>query len=263
MAGMPRIRLLHWKAKEAGGHIETLREAGHRVEYEERLRPALMKNWRESPPDAFVIDLSRMPSHGREIAIALRQSPRTRYIPIVFCGGDEEKVEKIRAVLPDAAYCELSKLSSTLRKALAKRPVNPVKPVQMMDRYASRTAAQKLGIKDSSTLALIDSPRDGLQVIGELPPGVEILDGDAIASVTLCFARDAHSLLATLSAVRTLASRSKLWILWRKGGSVARGDVTETLLRRNAIDLGLVDYKICSVNEVWSAMLFAARRETY
>src|SRR5579875_1689898 len=102
---MPRIRLLHWKAQEAKPYFEALRESGYTVEYDEQFRPALMKEWRESPPDAFVIDLSRLPSQGREIAIALRQSKRTRSVPIVFCEGAEEKVGAIRSVLPDAAYC--------------------------------------------------------------------------------------------------------------------------------------------------------------
>lgn len=228
-----------------------------------------MKSWRESPPDAFVIDLSRLPSHGREIAIALRQSPRTRCVPIVFCDGEEEKVARTRSELPDASYCTRAKLRSTLRKALANRPADPVKPVQMMDRYASRTAAQKLGIKEFSTVLALGAPRDFAKVLGELPPGVdvwnetlELLDGPspAKASVTLCFVGQPHSLLPALSKVRALARSSKLWILWRKGGSAARGDVTETLVRESAIDLGLVDYKICSVNEVWSAMLFAPKR---
>jgi CheY-like chemotaxis protein len=256
---MARIRLMHSRAAEAARYIDALRAAGLKVEYDEKLSLALLKRFRESPPDAFVIDLSRLPSHGREVAITLRQSPRTRQVPIVFCDGDEEKVEKVRAVLPDASYCTLAKLPAAVRKAMANRPANPVKPLQMMDRYAGRTAAQKLGVKPSSTLALIDAPRDALQAMGELPEGVEILDGAGAADVTLCFVRDAHSLLDMLSKVRKLAKRSKLWILWRKGGAAARGDVTEPVLRQTANDLGLVDYKICSVNAVWSAMLFASR----
>lgn len=131
-----------------------------------------------------------------------------------------------------------------------------------MDRYASRTAAQKLGIKESSTVLAMDAPRDLNRILGQLPAGVEIIDGDSRATpaVTLCFIHDSHSLLGALSIARPLAVSGKLWILWRKGGSAARGDLTETAVRQNAIDLGLVDYKICSVNEVWSAMLFAPKR---
>ena len=260
---MARVRLLHWKASEAAHHIGVLRRAGYRVDYEEQFRPALVKEWRDSPPDAFVIDLSRLPSHGREIAIALRQSPRTRCIPIVFCGGAEEKVARIRNLLPDATYTTVEELCSTLRQALVSRPPgNPIRPIQMMDRYGSRTAAQKLGIKECSSVRLIDPPKNVMQVLRELPSNVEIVEGDSVerASVTLCFVQERHSLLEVLSRARPLATASKLWILWRKGGSAARGDVTESQVRNAAIDLGLVDYKICSVNGVWSAMLFAVKR---
>jgi CheY-like chemotaxis protein len=261
---MARVRLLHWKASEAGHHIEVLRQAGYQVDYEEQFRPALMKEWRESPPDAFVVDLSRLPSDGREIAIALRQSPRTRYIPVIFCGGKPEKVAGIRDLLPDASYSTLEELCARLRKALTNRRSDPVKPVQMMDRYGSRTAAQKLGINECSRLRLIDPPRNVMQVLGELPSNVEVLGEDSVdgASVTLCFVRERQSLLEVLSRARPLASASKFWVLWRKGGSTARGDVTETQVRNAAIDIGLVDYKVCSVNDVWSAMLFAVRRSS-
>jgi CheY-like chemotaxis protein len=258
---MPRIRLLHWKASEAVQYFDILGSAGYEVEHDEQFLPAMMRSWRESPPDAFVIDLSRLPSHGREIAIALRQSPKTRRIPILFCEGAGEKVEQIRRLLPDATYCRLARLRSTLQKALASGPTDAVVPAGMMERYSSRTAAQKLGIQEGAAVSLIDPPRDFIKVLGELPAGVEVLDGvgEAVTPVTLCFVHELDSLRSTLFAMRRTAHKTKLWILWRKGGSAARGDVTEASIREQAAGLGLVDYKICSVNQVWSAMLFAAK----
>ncbi len=260
---MSRIRLLHWKAAEAAPYIEALQKAGYKVEYEEQFRPGLMKSWRESPPDAFVIDLSRLPSHGREIAIASAPIAANAKCP-ALCSARERKKRSLEfeASCPTLPIAPCRNLPSALRRALANRLADPVKPIQMMDRYRGRTAAQKLGIKEGSAVALIDPPRDFTKVLGELPHRVELLDGDSgeNASVTLCFVHGAHALLPTLSAIRSRASASKLWILWRKGGSAARGDLTETLVRSHAIDLGLVDYKICSVNEIWSAMLFAAKR---
>lgn len=258
---MPRIRLVHWKESEAGEYIELLTAAGYLVEYTSEFGPGLMRIWRESPPDAFVIDLSRLPSHGREIAVALRQSRATRTIPIVFCEGAEEKIAKIRAELPDATYCVRGSLRAGLRRALKQKITEPVVPVQMMDRYAGRTVAQKLGIREGSTVALVDAPREGLKAIGELPQKVQLReDGAERADVTLCFITDFASLQSRLSEMRGRAGATKLWMLWRKGGSAARGDVTEGLLRERAIDLGLVDYKVCSVNAVWSAMAFALKR---
>jgi len=256
-----RIRLLHWKAAEASEYIELLEAAGHRVEYEPEFRPGLMRAWREAPPDAFVIDLSRLPSHGREIAIALRQARATRAVPIVFCEGSEEKVARIRSELPDATYCTRAALKAGLRQALKRGVEAPVVPVQMMDRYGGRTTAQKLGIKQGSTVALVDAPREGVAALGELPGEVEIREGAGEhADVTLYFIRDAAGLGQRLPEARSRAGATKLWVLWRKGGSAARGDMTESVVREYALRLGLVDYKVCSVNAVWSAMAFARKR---
>jgi len=260
---MPRIRLIHWKKSEAAEHVQTLNTAGHKVEHDEQFRPALMKQWRESPPDAFVIDLSRLPSHGREIAVALRQSPATRAVPIVFCGGEREKVAALSALLPDAAYCDLAKLPSTLKKALVSPPKNPVRPTAMMDRYQSRTTAEKLGIKEGTSVAVVNAPRDVERVLGTLPRDAKLLETeipDPEARVHLCFVHRPDELDPLLSLFRNSAVQSKLWIAWRKGGKAAAGDVTEFLVRNHALDLGLVDYKICSINEVWTAMLFARKR---
>jgi hypothetical protein len=62
-----------------------------------------------------------------------------------------------------------------------------------------------------------------------------------------------------MSRVRNLAATTRLWILWRKKGARGHEGVTERLIRETGIDLGLVDYKICSVDKTWSAMLFARR----
>jgi len=254
-----RIRLMHWNKTEAQDYRNLLKTAGYEVQYQEKLVPGLLRSFRESPPDAFVIDLGRLPSQGKEIAIAIRQSRAIRQIPIVFCEGVEEKIEKVRMQLPDAAYCRRANLIPTLRKVLAAPPKEPVTPAAIMDRYATRTTVQKLGIREDSTLLLIDPPRDWQNVVGTLPPGVTILEDpeDTSPSVTLCFVHGVDGLRSTLSDVRGLAKSTKLWILWRKGGAARRGELTGELVRESANELGLVDYKICSANEVWSGMLFA------
>jgi serine/threonine protein kinase len=65
----------------------------------------------------------------------------------------------------------------------------------------------------------------------------------------------ARSCAEALPKMRKLAGRTKLWILWRKGG-----EVTQQFLRESAAKIGLVDYKICSVDRTWSGMLFARRK---
>jgi CheY-like chemotaxis protein len=203
-----------------------------------------------------VIDLSRLPAQGREIAIALRQSPRTRPVPILFLNGAAEKVELIRSVLPDAAYCTTETLVKTLKTA---QPLpNAIVPVAMMDRYASRTAIQKLGIAEKSSIVLVDPPRNVTEVLGNLPKGAQFVE--EYGDVTLYFAHAPDELRATMSDLRKFAAKTKLWILWRKKNATGHAGVTEPLVRETGRDLGLVDYKICSVDKTWSAMLFAQKK---
>jgi CheY-like chemotaxis protein len=256
---MARIRLLHWRAAEAGKYLTALAAAGHSVQYGQDVDSASLREWRAQPPQAFVIDLSRLPARGREIAIALRQSPATRRVPLVFCDGAAEKVEETRAFLPDAIYCGFSKLRGALRQALSAPPAEAAVPLAMMQRYAARTTAQKLGIEVACIVSVIDPPRDYLAVLGDLPSGVEFTENElSPAAVVLCFVHDLSSLQARMSELRSRARTGKLWFCWRKGKS-ASGGVSDSSIRAIGISLGLVDYKICSLNQVWSGMLFALR----
>jgi CheY-like chemotaxis protein len=254
---MPQLRLIHWNPAEAVRYVDLLQKAGHRVEYSPEFSSQLMREWRLSPPDAFVIDLSRLPSHGREIAVALRQSKATRAIPIVFCEGEEEKVARTRALLPDAVFCQFSKLKSSLLLAKRSAPKTPAVPAAMMDRYAGRTVAQKLGIRGGDAVLLIDPPRDMPGALGPLPEGVNFVESAAgRPAVTLCFVCDPHQLRQRLSGLRRLAVQTKFWVCWKKGKG-AEGGLSERLVRETGISVGLVDYKICSVSGVWSGLLFA------
>jgi hypothetical protein len=206
--------------------------------------------------DAVVINLNRLPSHGREVATALRGSKSTRHIPIVFVEGAPEKVEPIRQLLPDAVYTTWPKLPAVLGKL--KSVQNPIVPKQMMDRYAGRTTTQKLGVKENSTITVIDPPRDYAKVLGDLPAGVEITeDPDTLSPVTVCFAKAPEDLPAILNLGRKIAGKTKFWICWQKGKKTGFNDIP---IRNAAVALGLVDYKVCSLDPTWSGMVFALKK---
>jgi hypothetical protein len=254
---MPRVRIVHWKASEAGPLVEACRACGFDVEYDDVNGGLLMKMVREKPPDALVIDLTRLPSHGRDVAIYLRRTKYARHIPLVFVDGEPEKVEAIRRELPDAAFTTRRQLCAAVKSACAKRVANPVLPQDIMERYGSRTVAQKLGIKAGATVAVIDAPRDYAAALGELPDGAELVeDPNSIQAVTLWFVRDPREYREGLRRMQSMAGRTKLWIVWRKGA----GTLTDKLVREAANEVGLVDYKICAVNAQWSGMAFARRK---
>lgn len=254
---MPRVRIVHWKAAEAGPLIDACRAGGFEVEYEDADGSLLLKKIRQNPPDALAIDLTRLPSHGRDVAIYLRRTKYARHIPLIFIDGAPEKVDAIRLQLPDATFTTHKQVRAALKSAFAKRVENPVLPPGLMERYGSRTVAQKLGIKAGVTVAVIDPPRDYAAALGELPEGAELVENpDSVHAVTLWFVRDPREYQAGLRGMRTIAHQTKLWIVWRKG----MGALTDRLVRQEAIEVGLVDYKICAVNAQWSAMAFARRK---
>jgi hypothetical protein len=253
---MARVCLFHWKSAEAEPLVATLRSAGHKVDYRDKL--ANYRELRVKPPDAVVIDLTRMPSHGRELAVFLRGGKVTRHIPIIFVGGDSGKVEAIRRLLPDAVYAPASRLKSAVKSALAHPPPNPVKPIPTMERWGDRSTAQKLGIAKDSRVAVIDPPPDYARAIGEIPEGAQFdEESTSGCKLALWFVHGPAEFQSALPRMRRLAERSRLWILWRKG---KRDGLDGNLIRQGAIDVGLVDYKICSVNETWSAMVFAVKK---
>jgi len=258
---MGRVRLIHWQPEQASLIAETLKGAGFEVDYDGKADPAMIRAVRLSPPDAIVIDLSRLPSHGREVATALRGNRHTRHIPILFLDGAPEKVAIVQQKLPDAAYCERARLVAALRKCIREVPTNPIVPMQMMERDATRTTAQKLGILAGSKVAVIDAPRDYARVIGGLPDDVEF-DEESWngCAVTLWFVEEPESFLAALPKMRRAAAVSKLWVAWPKKAARKDSLVNETIIRDMAIENGLVDYKVCSVNETWSGLCFALKK---
>jgi len=77
---MHRVRLIHWKATEAEERAMLMRSVGYEVECE-TLSPVGVRALRENPPRAVVIDLSRAPSQGRDLALSLRKAKSTRRAP--------------------------------------------------------------------------------------------------------------------------------------------------------------------------------------
>ena len=253
---MRTVRLFHWRASEARELIGLLEGAGYGVLYHDRTQAPSVREIKESGVCAIVIDLSRLPSHGRNVAAWIRGTKSIQHIPLVFAGGDPEKVAAIRQEIPDAAYVSHARLAAALTHVKALE--NPVVPRQMMAPNPKRTTAQKLGIKDGAKLRLIDPPNRYESIIGETPGDVEVTEDPSDASaITLWFVHDAGEFEAGLPKRRGMAAKGRLWIIWRK----RRGDgLNGDHVRRSALKVGLVDYKICALDETWSGMLFAMKK---
>ncbi len=189
---MSRVRVVHWNAADAEPLLEACRAAGHQVEYEPDDWPATSRTIRRTLPEALVIDLSRMPARGRELAFAIRHTKYTRQIPLIFVDGEPEKVEAIRQHLPDAVFTSRKRVAAGIRAACRQIVANPVRPPSVMERYGTRSTAQKLGIKEGTSVALFDAPRDYASVLGDIPASVELLEDpeEVLCPVTLWFVHD-------------------------------------------------------------------------
>jgi DNA-binding NarL/FixJ family response regulator len=112
----PYLFLIQWDKASALQRARELRLGGWQVEVETEDGALAYKRIREDPPQVVVIDLSRLPSHGRETARATRELKAMHKIPIVFVDGTPENIEKARQSVEEATFAS----SAGLRKALTK-----------------------------------------------------------------------------------------------------------------------------------------------
>ena len=245
---MARIRLIHWKQEECAERAGVIAGVGYEVDFSV-LQSSSMKEFRENPPDVVVIDLGRLPAHGLEVGTFLRGSKTTRLIPLVFVGGIAEKVERVKTALPDARFTTYEKIGPVLADVLAGGPVREaVVP-------AARPAAplgKKLGVKEAG-VRLVNGP-EGFE---KLLPGV-VFGGSA--GLTLWFVGSFAEYRAALGGIRARAEEGGVWVIWPKTRPGVKPDINGNLVRELALEVGLVDFKICAVDEVWSGMRFAVRK---
>jgi DNA-binding response OmpR family regulator len=119
---MTNLFLIHWNAYEADILAQDLRTQGFQVQIESADGARAYKEIKADPPDVIVIYLTRLPSHGLQTAIALKENKTTRAIPIIFVDGEGEAVKKTKSKLPEAIFTTSPKLLSVISKSLKGKP---------------------------------------------------------------------------------------------------------------------------------------------
>jgi len=129
--------------------------------------------------------------------------------------------------------------------------------------YSGTPLPQKLGIKESHRLAIVSAPPTF--ALGVLPAGVTVqrsLAGKAVFDVLVVFVTRRADLIARIAACRPrMQPAAGLWIAWPKRASGMATDVTENTVRDIALPTGLVDNKVCAIDDVWSALRLVIRLE--
>jgi hypothetical protein len=127
--------------------------------------------------------------------------------------------------------------------------------------YSGTPLAKKLGIKPESRLAVLGPP-DGF-TIPDLPEGVEVRTAArGVSDVVLSFHTQRNDLERRLPALmRALDVDGGLWISWPKKASKVPTDITEDVLRDVCLPIGLVDVKVCAIDDIWSGLRLCLRKE--
>ena len=126
--------------------------------------------------------------------------------------------------------------------------------------YSGTPLVQKLGIKPNGRVALIDAPK-GFALA--LPEGAALRDArarDLDVIVWFVTARAAFAKKLAPVAAR-LQPAGGLWIAWPKKASGVATDMTENVVREVALPTGLVDNKVCAIDDTWSGLRLVVRLE--
>ncbi|HEY2932539.1 MAG TPA: hypothetical protein VGK99_12415 [Acidobacteriota bacterium] len=114
---MARIFYLHWNQKEAEERTAQLQAEGFDVSC--HWSTELAARFGAVLPEVVVISLDRLPSHGRSVAEWFWEAKKRQHIPIIFAGGDPEKVSMVRKQFPKAVFCSAEEVPSELNRILS------------------------------------------------------------------------------------------------------------------------------------------------
>lgn len=129
--------------------------------------------------------------------------------------------------------------------------------------YSKTPLAQKLGIKAGAKVVTLGAPAGYRKWFAPLPDKVSFADKTSAGSEFVhLFVTERRILEAELKRLRKLlANTGTLWVSWPKKSSGVATDITEDVIREVCLPLGLVDVKVCAVDEVWSGLKLMIRRE--
>lgn len=134
--------------------------------------------------------------------------------------------------------------------------------------YSGTPLPTKLGIREGHRLALVSAPTGFAELLGTLPTGATIrglasrAKQPPLFDVIVVFVQRRADLVAKLASCRPrMQQAGGLWIAWPKKSSGVSTDITEQTIRDVALPTGLVDNKVCAIDETWSGLRLVIRKE--
>jgi hypothetical protein len=128
--------------------------------------------------------------------------------------------------------------------------------------YSGTPLARKLGIKEGCRLFLLRAPSHYPTLVAPLPDGVQLVGRmGRTTDLVHIFSTSRKDLEQSLRAARkALRDDVPIWVSWPKKSSGVATDITEDTIRAVALPMGLVDIKVCAVDEVWSGLKLVVRK---
>ena len=131
--------------------------------------------------------------------------------------------------------------------------------------YSKRSLVEKLGIKEGAKIALVNPPNDYDTTLGALPKGVVVADSRAVRRAAALdfihlFTKERSDLEKRMPVLKqSMSPSAAFWVSWPKGSSGIKTDLNENGVREIALKNGLVDVKVCAVDETWSGLKLVYR----
>jgi hypothetical protein len=127
--------------------------------------------------------------------------------------------------------------------------------------YSGTPLPRKLGIKEGARLALLGAPDGFDATLGELPEGASVRSRarGPLDVVVAFFIRRADLERRWGALAQAIEPDGGLWIAWPKRSSGVETDITEDVVREIALERGMVDNKVCAIDETWSGLRLVVR----
>ena len=132
-----------------------------------------------------------------------------------------------------------------------------------MPGYSGKPVTEKLGIKPGFRIFSAGAPAAYADIVGKLPENVTMASAaKAPLDMVHLFVTEAKGLAAKLRDYRkAIVPGGMIWVSWPKKSSGVATDLTDVVVRDTALPLGLVDIKVCAIDDTWSGLKFVIPKD--
>lgn len=150
-----------------------------------------------------------------------------------------------------------------LDKLVNRDPTSVMPPKKKTVGYSGTSLVKKLGIKPEFRIAAINPPEPYERVVEGIPTDTVLTDFPNTNLDFIHFFTKSRDELKSLAPkmIRSIKDSGMIWVSWPKKSSKVPTDITEDTIRAILLPLGLVDIKVCAVDEVWSGLKMVIRKE--